>query len=81
MNFETAKKKLADIAKGEYHQIRYSVCSKENRVVRQECSLYINDIGFHEAQSWERAFKKLDEKLNPPEEPPTEEQQPGEEVE
>jgi hypothetical protein len=69
MNFKEAKDKLAELANGEYHSLRYSV-TEYSRITGdhkpyQECEVYINNKGWHKGDTWEEAFKSLDKILNP----------------
>ena len=65
MNFSEAKEKLKQIADGEFHRVSYTERDHNDGEVLQECDLYIHGIKkIHSGQTWEEAFKKLDQELN-----------------
>ena len=63
MTFEAAKRKLAKIAKGEYHAIQYEICvaSKEFPGPDEvECGIYIHGKKWYSGPTWDAAFKLLE---------------------
>lgn len=63
MNMAAAKLKLMQIAGNEYHAIKYQMTDTGKGSASQECSVYINDIGWHEGKTWESAFFSLQEAM------------------
>lgn len=61
MTFEEAEKRLAIIARGEYHKLSYSkTVYDETGYCEIECSLYIHNIDEHmRGRTWNEAFDKL----------------------
>lgn len=60
MNFIEAKTKLAKIANGRYHSVRYEISEHADKSIVQECGLYINGIGWTASTSWAGAFELLE---------------------
>jgi len=54
-----AKQKLMDIAKGEYHNLKYEVTDNGRGEVSQECHVYINGMGSAKATHWDTALAEL----------------------
>ncbi len=65
MKFSEAEKKLGEIAKGDYHSLTYGMTVFSTKKVETECRLYLNSHGSFIADTWENAFTKLNEKVNP----------------
>jgi len=62
MTFEQAKKRLARIAKGEYHAIKYELTvptAKRKLPEEAECSVYIHGGEWYGSDTWEGAFKLM----------------------
>ena len=66
MTFELARRKLAKIAKGEYHAILYGLRFPSHKMPAEvECKLYIHNYDWHTGTTWAEAFKKLLERQEP----------------
>jgi len=63
MKFEEARKKLAEIANGEFHTLNYEVKTHYSELYgrqdSQECTLYIHGGDHMGGPTWEAAFAKL----------------------
>jgi hypothetical protein len=72
MTFKQAKKKLDHIAKGRFRTIKYELMVHEdyrkdgNPESEANCTLYIDGYSHAYDKTWEEAFVKLQDMLNPP---------------
>ena len=64
MTFIQAKKKLEKIAKKEFYSLRFSV-TKGLKLYKTECAVYINGYSWYGGNTWQEAFYKLDQAMNP----------------
>ncbi len=72
MTFKQAKKKLDHIAKGRFRTISFEL--RIHEVYRKDgyprsetnCCLYIDGCSHARGKTWEEAFAKLQDMLNPP---------------
>ena len=65
MDFDAAKKKLAGIAKDEYHNISYEETTTRGELFEVCCCIYIHNEDRHNGRTWEEAFKNRLIALNP----------------
>ena len=65
MKFSEAKARLKELAKGKYHSIMLNLIEYSDGYVETKCILYIDGHSHVSGSTWERAFIKLDDMLNP----------------
>jgi hypothetical protein len=63
-----AKNKVAAIAAGKYYSLDYgeSYNNTYGRPMVPMCTLYIDSIGAAIGETWDEAFVKLENRINPP---------------
>ena len=59
MNFKEAKDKLKEIADGRYHSVFYEITERTNGTLQQQVGLYIDEVDWYSAETWEEAFELL----------------------
>ena len=65
MNIRKACKRLKVMYNNEYFSLEYKVINYADSGVRQVCTVYVNNYGFCEAQTWRRALDKMKDKIYP----------------
>lgn len=65
MNFQQAKEELRELAKGEFHQVRFSLTEFHDGEQRQECEVYIDGEGFFSAPTFRQSLNLLKKARNP----------------
>jgi len=64
MTIEQAKKKLDDIAKGDYHSVRHEITVYSNGEEVNEYGVYTNNYLWLFGNSFEEVLDKLERKIN-----------------
>ncbi len=66
MNFAEARKKLKTLAGGRSYSVTYEVMEyAHSGKSKQECHLWINDIGIFSGATWTEAFNNLPRNIEP----------------
>lgn len=63
MTFAQAEKRLAELANGDYHAIRFERTTfgeRHHGKQANECTVYVNNYGHHKGSTWEMAFASLE---------------------
>jgi len=79
MTFEEARKRLAQLSKGEYRAISYELTEYASGTEDAECTLYIDGYKHHSGPTWAAAFLSLEKAMDITHPVDTTEQ-PGEEL-
>ena len=61
MKFDEAKAKLAEIADGKYHSLSYELNEYSSGELKVVCQVYIADLDYCKASTWQEALDKLTE--------------------
>jgi len=62
MTFLEAKAELKEIARGEYHSVRYEVTEYASGGEEVDCYVYIHDYGSEQGGTWREALDKMRKK-------------------
>lgn len=65
MTFKQAYEKLHKIADGKYNSLQYKFTTYEDGNIDIECCVYIDGYSHYSGVTWEQAFEKLNNALNP----------------
>ena len=65
MNFKEAEAKLAEIAGGEYHTLKYEKKFFGKGDAATECIIYIHGQGYTSDRTWDLVFQKYEAKYKP----------------
>jgi hypothetical protein len=66
MNFQEAIKKLSKLANGKYNSLSYDITQfSRHSSYQQRCTVYVDGYSHYSGNTWEQAFEKLEEALNP----------------
>jgi hypothetical protein len=64
MNFQQATERLKAMAPGKFQSVEYKLTTHHTGDKVQECSLYVDDYGYAQADSWEKSFEIMDHRLS-----------------
>ena len=64
MTFEEAEKELAEIAKGEYHSLRYKRTTTGHGDVEAECSVYVDGVNWYSSNTWRSVLDILKKEMS-----------------
>ena len=65
MTFTQARKKLAKIANGKAHSVRFDVLVYGGiKDERTRCNLWIEGMQYYDGPTWDEAFRNLDRAMN-----------------
>ncbi len=64
MKFSEAKKRLKELAKGDYHSLRYTETISHTGETIVLCEVYINGRHSRSGETWELAIAKMERQIN-----------------
>ena len=77
MKFSEAKQKLKDLAKGDYHSLKYTETISHTGETSTLCEVYINGRHSRSGETWESAIAKMERQISGESEPEYEGQPDG----
>lgn len=77
MKFADAKKRLKELAKGDYHSLKYTETITHIGNKLTHCEVYINGYNSKSGETWESAIAKMERQINGIQEPEYEGQPDG----
>ena len=69
MKFVEAKKRLKELAKGDYHSLVYTETITSTGEKLTLCEVYINGYNYRSGETWESALAKMERKINDQQDP------------
>jgi len=69
MKFSEAKQKLKDLAKGDYHSLRYTETISHTGETIVLCEVYINGHSSRSDGTWESAIAAMERQINDQQDP------------
>ena len=64
MKFAEAKKRLKELAKGDYHSLKYTETITRTGEKLTHCEVYINGYNSRSGETWETAIAKMERQIN-----------------
>ena len=64
MKFAEAKKRLKELAKGDYHSLKYTETISHTGEKLTLCEVYINGYGSRSGGTWESAIAAMERHIN-----------------
>lgn len=64
MKFSEAKKRLKELAKGDYHSLKYTETTSHTGETITLCEVYIDGYDSRSGETWESAIAKMERQIN-----------------